>query len=102
MFVLSIIVLALEFIFNVAFGFVLYFNDPFGYLDLILFMIPLLPMAVVALIGGIRKIRDASTRKKAIATTVLAGVSLMVFVALMFLIIFAFAVGGRLPHQVLY
>lgn len=102
MFIFSIIVNGLLFLFNIVFGAVIAMYNPLLLFEVMLLMIPCFPMAIVALVGGIRNIKNPLTRKKGIITTVLGAHAILYFIVLGFLMAFAFGTGGRLPSPQLF
>ena len=98
-FVLSIVTLALATLFL---GLVIACrmqSDPWTLAALVLISIPCFVLANVALIRGI--IYIARKVPLAIETTVMAAISVFLFIVVIFLACFVFGTG-RLPHEVLY
>ncbi len=97
-FVYSIVVLAIEFIYTVIMLVVSKIGNNIDYLVLALWSIPLLPLAIISLIGGFIHLKYEEVRKKAVATIIMGGSAIIYFA--IYAICLGFLVGtGYLPHH---
>ena len=95
-FVYSIVVLALEFIYTIIMLVVSKVGSDIDYLVLALWSIPLLPLAILALIGGFIHLKYEEVKKKAVATIILGGSAIVYFA--IYAIMLGFLIGtGHLP-----
>ena len=102
-FVLGIVLLFVEFAFLVALVIsTKSFGEPFTWISMFLFMLPCIPLTIVALIGGIKRLRNEETRNEGISTTIVAVSAIVFYIIVVALIIFVLATGGRLPHEIFY
>ena len=96
-FVYSIVVLSLELIYTIIMVVISKIGSNIDYLVLALWSIPLLPLAILSLIGGFIHLRYEEVKKKAIATIIMGSV------AIIYLFLYAICIGflvgtGHLPH----
>ena len=97
-FILSIIVLSLELIYTVIMFFVEKLGSQIDYLVLALWSLPLLPLAIISLVGGLIHLRRSEDKKKATAVVIMGAVAIFYF--FIYAICVGFLVGtGHLPHH---
>ena len=97
-FVYSIVVLAIEFFYTVIMLVVSKIGNDIDYLVLALWSIPLLPLAIISLIGGFIHLKYEEVKKKAVATIIMGGSAIIYFA--IYAICLGFLVGaGYLPHH---
>ena len=95
-FVYSIVVLSLELIYTIIMVIVSKLGNEIDYLVLALWSIPLLPLAILSLIGGFIHLRHEEVKKKAKAVIIMGAVAIFYF--LIYAIMLGFLVGtGHLP-----
>ena len=99
-FIYSIIVLSLE----LTCTFLMFFCEKLGnqldYVFFALFSIPLLPLAIISLVGGLIHLRYPEVKKKATAVVIMGAVAIFYFCV--YAICVAFLVGtGHLPYHYL-
>ena len=97
-FIFSIIVLSLEVIYTIIMFVLSKLGSDIDYLVLALWSIPLLPLAIISLVGGLIHIRDAENKKKATACIIMGSAAIFYF--FIYAISLGFLVGtGYLPHH---
>ena len=97
-FIYSIVILSLELIYTIIMFVVSKLGSQIDYLVLALWSIPLLPLAIISLVGGIIHIRRDENKKKATAVIIMGAVAIVYFC--IYAICMAFLVGtGYLPHH---
>ena len=97
-FIYSIIVLSLELVFTFLMFFVEKLGNQLDYVFFALFSLPLLPLAIISLVGGLIHLRHPEVKKKAIAVVIMGAVA--VFYFFIYAICIAFLVGtGHLPYH---
>ena len=97
-FIYSIVVLAIEFIYTIIMLVVSKFGNNVDYLVLALWSLPLLPLAILSLIGGFIHLKHEEVKTKAIATIIMGGSAIIYFA--IYAICLGFLVGtGYLPHH---
>lgn len=95
-FVYSIVVLSLELIYTIIMVIVSKLGNEIDYLVLALWSIPLLPLAILSLIGGFIHLRYEEVKKKAKAVIIMGAVAIFYF--FIYAIMLGFLVGtGHLP-----
>ena len=77
MLALAIVSLALELIINIALGVIAFFDNDTAYYIVSFIAFALLSMAIIALVSGIKGIRDPVTRRKSIVITVISAIALV-------------------------
>ena len=97
-FIYSIIVLSLELIYTIIMLVLSKLGSNIDYLVLALWSIPLLPLAIISLAGGLIHIRQVENKKKATACIIMGSVAIFYF--FIYAICMGFLIGtGYLPHQ---
>lgn len=97
-FIYSIIVLAVELIYTIIMLVLSKVGSDIDYLVLALWSLPLLPLAIISLVGGLIHIRHAENKKKATAVIIMGAVAIFYF--FIYAICMGFLVGtGYLPHH---
>ena len=95
-FIYSIIILSIELIYTILMVIIAKMGAKIESLVLALWSIPLLPLAIISLVGGLIHLHHSEVKKKAIAVVIMGSVAVIYFC--LYALCLGFLVGtGHLP-----